>query len=243
MGITTQDLRLITDLREAGHLSAGRVIEIGAQQLSDNFLTDLEGIERASAAFGVVRPSLPAPLGEDPHGGMHRAAPIARPFWEALGFEYSCIDIDGTPGAIRLDLNTARVPRRLRERFGLVTNFGTTEHVANQLQAFRIIHDLTIPGGVMIHHVPSQGMMNHGLVNYNPKFFWMLARENNYDWLMFDFRWSLVTREVHPDIIGEMKKFVSPEGRGEFATSDSMVVAALRKPLSRPFRPPIDVPG
>lgn len=95
----------------------------------------------------------------------------------------------------------------------------------------------------MIHDVPSQGMMNHGLINYNPKFFWMLARENAYEWLMFDFRWSPPTREVHPDIVGEMKKFVSLERREQFATSDSAVLVALKKRLSKPFQPPIDVPG
>jgi hypothetical protein len=35
----------------------------------------------------------------------------------------------------------------------------------------------------MIHNVPTQGLFMHGLVNYNPKFFWMLARSNGYKWL------------------------------------------------------------
>ena len=77
-----------------------------------------------------------------------------------------------------------QVPEGCRGKYRLVTNYGTTEHVANQLNAFKIIHDLTAVGGLMVHSVPAQGMFCHGLVNYNPKFFWMLARSNGYKWLL-----------------------------------------------------------
>ena len=101
----------------------------------------------------------------------------------AFGSGYAAIDIDASPGSIPLDLNFDDVPAEFKASFALVTNFGTTEHVANQLNAFKTIHDLAEVGGVMIHTVPAQGYMNHGLVNYNPKFFWMLARSNGYKWL------------------------------------------------------------
>ena len=61
-----------------------------------------------------------------------------------------------------------------------MTNFGTTEHVANQVNTFGVIHDLTAPDGLMLHAIPMQGMLNHGLFNYTPKFFWMLGRSNGY---------------------------------------------------------------
>jgi hypothetical protein len=48
------------------------------------------------------------------------------------------------------------------------------------------MHDLTAPGGVMMHSLPSHGRFDHGLVNYNPKFFWALAKANEYRWLYFD---------------------------------------------------------
>ena len=62
----------------------------------------------------------------------------------------------------------------------MVTNFGTTEHIANQLQSFKIIHDLAAPGALMLHVVPAGGMPTDGLVSYNPKFFWLLCRSNGY---------------------------------------------------------------
>jgi hypothetical protein len=35
------------------------------------------------------------------------------------------------------------VPPEHKRKYHLVTNFGTTEHVANQIPAMKIIHDLT----------------------------------------------------------------------------------------------------
>jgi hypothetical protein len=84
---------------------------------------------------------------------------------------YAAIDVSDTPGNIPLDLNFDSVPRRMRHRFQLVTNFGTTEHVANQLNGFRIIHDLTTLGGVMLHALPGEGGLNHGMFNYKFNFF------------------------------------------------------------------------
>jgi hypothetical protein len=66
-------------------------------------------------------------------------------------------------------------------------NFGTTEHVANQLNAFKLIHDLAAKGCIMVHTLPSHGQFNHGLVNYNPKLFWMLAHSNGYRLLHMSF--------------------------------------------------------
>jgi hypothetical protein len=106
-------------------------------------------------------------------------APYARELYEWLGFHYSAIDIDGSPGSIPLDLNYDDVPAQELGKYQLVTNFGTTEHAANQLNAFKIIHELTSLGGIMVHAVPAQGFFNHDLVNNNPRFFWLLARSKN----------------------------------------------------------------
>ena len=48
----------------------------------------------------------------------------------------------------------------------MVTNFGTTEHIANQLQSFKIIHDLAAPGALMLHVVPAGGMPMTGPLLY-----------------------------------------------------------------------------
>lgn len=171
MGVSKQDLNLLIQLKEEGHIpSSGAIIEIGAQQLSNDFLTAREAVERMGVLFDAgAGYSLPQPSDTTPaHAAivhLDPAAPLSRPFWQWLGLDYASIDIDGSPDSIPLDLNCDSVPRGALGKYGLVTNFGTTEHVANQLNAFKAIHDLTSHGGVMVHNVPAQGMANHGLIN------------------------------------------------------------------------------
>jgi hypothetical protein len=87
-------------------------------------------------------------------------------------------------------------------------NFGTTEHVANQLNAFKLIHDLAAKGCIMVHTLPSHGQFNHGLVNYNPKFFWMLARSNGYRLLHMSFFGNMMAAMRLPsDIRREVMRF------------------------------------
>jgi len=148
MGAGWRDFDLILRLKDEGYISSGgAVVEIGAQQLSNDFLRNKERVKELAHAFGVTT-SLDLPDPTEPvllHGKLEHLdsnAPPARDVWTWLGYEYAAVDIDGSPGSIPLDLNFDEVPGKLKKRFQLATNFGTTEHVANQLQAFKIIHDL-----------------------------------------------------------------------------------------------------
>lgn len=171
------------------------MMEIGAQQLATSFLSSPDRLQLLGQVFGIDKLfKLPPPKrshivhGELEH--LDSQAPFARDFWLWLGFDYAAVDIDGSPGSIPLDLNYDSAPPGETGKYDLVTNFGTTEHVANQLNAFKLIHDLTRHGGLMVHQLAAQGMLNHGLVNYNLKFFWMLGRSNGYNFVFADFRQS-----------------------------------------------------
>jgi hypothetical protein len=169
-------------------------------------------------------------------------APYAKALWDWLGCPYIAVDIDGSPHALPLDLNFDEVPAEHKGRYQLVMNLGTTEHVANQIQAMKIIHDLTAPGGVMIHNVPMQGFSNHGLVNYNPKFFWMLARGCRYHWLYLNVS---VGQDVpiSPDIVGEMERLNPLEARHLRGVhlKDAGIMIALQKQEDIPFVAPLDL--
>ena len=215
MGTGWKDFDLIVRLKSEGYVPArGAIVEIGAQQLSNDVLRNREKLSELRQAFGVTTAvDLPDPSESFlVHGKLEHLdsnAPPARIIWTWLGFDYAAIDIDGSPGSIPLDLNFDDVPRKFRKHFQLVTNFGTTEHVANQLQAFKIIHDLVATGGVMIHSLPAQGFLNHGLVNYNLKFFWMLARSNGYKWIYSDFGLSNVPYGLPENIRDSVRVFES----------------------------------
>src|SRR5437870_369172 len=118
----------------------------------------------------------------------------ARDLYEGLGFNYSCVDTDGKFGALVLDINFDLVPPDYKNKYDFVTNHGTTEHLINQLYAFKMIHDLARPGGLMLHALPFLGQVDHGFFNYQPNLFDALARYNSYHtlgiWVGIDWQLS-----------------------------------------------------
>jgi hypothetical protein len=249
MGINSKDLQLLVRLAEEGHIhGAGRVIEIGAQQLSNSFLRSVSQVRNAEAIFGARRPfALPDPgpamRGPGSIELLDSKAPFARDFWISLGFDYAAIDVDGSPGSIPLDLNFDSVPAELRSKYNLVTNLGTTEHICNQMNAFKAIHDLAAPGAIMIHHLPAGGAPNHGLVNYNPKFFWYLARSNDYKWLYMDYHGGDEPYALPKNITESVGRFEPNAVKVlcERVTIDYAIQVALQKRTDIPFVPPLDI--
>jgi hypothetical protein len=251
LGICLKDVELLIRLRKAGNLpDRASVIEIGAQQVSNSVLRSRRQVEELGRLFRVATQApLPGPL---PSGGvsdgyepMSSEAPPARDLWTWLGFSYASIDIDGSLGSIPLDLNSAEVPKTLRGKYDLVTNFGTTEHVANQVNAFKVVHDLTALNGVMMHTLPAQGALNHGLLNYNPKFFWALAKANDYGWLYFDFVPEPTSHGLPDNLIEAVRPYRPAviQSALEYQVTDCAMWVVLQKRKARTFSPPMDGPG
>ena len=249
MGIGSETIELLLGLRDEGYLrDRSQVMEIGAQQLANTFLSASDRIAFLGKMFGISQPfKLPPPVQSHlVHGQLEHLnseAPFARDFWLWLGFDYAAVDIDGSPGSIPLDLNYDSVPSEQIGKYDLVTNFGTTEHVANQLNAFKLIHDLTRHGGLMMHQLPAQGMLNHGLVNYNLKFFWMLGRSNGYKFVRANFHQSSHFYGL-PQDLQDFLDLSDPSGaqnRRTFKFADAALSVVLEKSFDIPFVSPIDV--
>jgi hypothetical protein len=250
VGIGVEIVEMFTSLRKGGYLpTPSKVIEIGAQQLANSLLEARSSVNALGLLFDATGT---APLGSPMqthtvHGDLEALspqAPAARELYEWLGFRYSAIDIDGSQGSIPLDLNYDEVPAPERGKYQLVTNFGTTEHVTNQLNAFKIIHELTNQAGIMIHVLPAQGFFNHGLVNYNPKFFWLLARSNHYKVVHQNISVGSAQYGLPQNIIDTIAPFSSDIGLRvrDYKASDCGVLFILQKQFDMPFVAPIDVP-
>jgi hypothetical protein len=95
--------------------------------------------------------------------------------------EYVAYDVCKAPDTEIFDLNIQRLPAIRRNTFDVVLNFGTTEHVINQLNAFEVMHDAMKVGGICFHQLPSIGYVDHGYVNYNPLFIDDLVAANDYE--------------------------------------------------------------
>lgn len=116
------------------------------------------------------------------------------PFYSLFGLgPYASIDVEDKRATYRVDLNQ---PVTGLPEFDVVTNYGTTEHVFNIGEAFRTIHNLTRPGGVSLHCVPSFAFINHGFYGINPNALIEMIRANDYDLIDFSYCDNAFVRNV-----------------------------------------------
>jgi len=100
---------------------------------------------------------------------------------EMMGHTYDCIDLDPLdPKSYFWDLNVQSCPEEHKNKYDLCTNHGTTEHLIGQATSFKLMHDLTKPGGALLNVLPCIDY-NHGFFCYNPVFFESLAKYNEYN--------------------------------------------------------------
>ncbi len=202
------------------------VLDIGTSELF--CANDPDSLNRFLRHFGAK------PYVDDELERMANRAFAASLFqWARL--TYHAVDITPYPHTLRIDLNVGRLPFWHRRRFDLVTNCGTTEHVLNQYNAFRLVYDATTIGGLMYRGVPIAGEFDHGFISYHPKFFVRLAEANAYEIVRM---WGSATEHarVHED--AAKVEFDRP-----LATQDAFLHVLLRKTWKGAFRAPSDCVG
>lgn len=181
MGASAKTLSRLTSLHQSGLISSGAsMIELGAQELyctgMEDYVRDV--IRSFSERDSAIKPAelyTPAEL----QAIADRA--LMGKLMTACGFSYCALDIFEAENTIVFDLNVQSPGKDLAARFDLVTNFGTTEHLINQYQAFKTMHELAKPGGLIYHDLPLSGYHEHGYFSYNPLFFRQLALANDYN--------------------------------------------------------------
>ena len=112
-----------------------------------------------------------------------------------------------------------------------MTNFGTTEHVINQLRAFQTIHDLTRPQGLIYHDLPLAGYLNHALFRYDPLFFRTVVATNDYDVILQEI--TMGPRKSVPAEVVAM-------GYGETSMADVGIEMIVRRTNAEPFKVPME---
>jgi hypothetical protein len=226
MGYGGTALLRLAELRKAGVLTKiKRVMDVGAQ------LT--------SATANYVRPFVEAfgsrkPTDRDIDNLVAKA--YSRYLWEYCDIEYKCIDLGANLDCIFLDLNFDQLPAKLANYFDLVTNCGTTEHVVNQVNSFKLIHEMTRPGGFMFHDVPWTGMNMHGFFNYKPSLFYNMAVRNNYRWVGMWLRKQGSTQQIPVEL--PLHDFPN-----QFEMDDGMILIVYQKTEDKPFALPLEVDG
>jgi SAM-dependent methyltransferase len=162
-----------------------RVIDFGSSNLYHATAAQIEDfVRRYTTAPPDNLPELAQRLEAGsklgPDGQALNQAFIGEMF-EAAGMTYDAIDIaDGYKTTI-VDLNFQSLPDHFLKSADVVLNFGTSEHILNQANVFKSIHDACKPGGMIMHQLPAIGFVDHAYYCYTGRFFYDLAAYNEYE--------------------------------------------------------------
>ena len=167
MGVLRGTARLLLDEHKRRPFS-GSLLELGKMFI---FFTasELDGWAREQ---GVELTSAPNELSHDPVLARHQCIDD-RSFFAKLGFdEIRSSDVEAWEGAdILWDLNRP-APEDLHERFDVVFEGGTIQHVFHLPQVFKNIHAVLQPGGRVIHGIcPSSNNVDLGFYMFSPTLF------------------------------------------------------------------------
>jgi SAM-dependent methyltransferase len=168
MGLDINAVRFLIDARRRG-AEFGAVLTLGRQDLNvypAKMVQTLEAHGFPAAAFQ----------------GGHKAL-FAEPCFLSLGAkQVSSMDFSDFEGATFVhDLNQP-VGADLRERFDLVYDGGTLEHVFNFPVALQNCMEMVKPGGHLFIHTGTNGYCGHGFYQFSPElFFRALSPENGFE--------------------------------------------------------------
>lgn len=234
MGLSTNEIAFLAAALEADLLPAGGdVLEFGESEVTPEgsgpylleTLAALVPAERMAKAAQRMLAAMESPTNYQRDFGPARA--LYHAVFEPAS--YVAVDLDPGPRKYCLDLNR---PMSLGRRFDRVINNGTSEHLFDQANFFRVIHRHTKVGGLMIHWTPCLGWIDHGFYNVQPSFFFDLAYANAY-----------AVRLIGLAAQGHFVPLPVPGALGDVleanpALGDSMVCAILEKTQDRPFAVP-----
>jgi hypothetical protein len=160
---------------------------------SRNDVYEPESLERWSrflAAGGVMDPEI---------GGINGA--WLGDLLERAGIEYRALDIFEGYKTKSFDLNHQDLDAEDRGWYDVVLNFGTTEHLLGQFNAFKVIHEATAVGGIIYHDLPMTGHLDHGFYNYNPVLLLSLAEANGYEVIRMWFDGGLAGESLRSEFV------------------------------------------
>jgi hypothetical protein len=205
----------------------GAIVDLGAQQLycgHDDLLSFMRFFEDRVGDKSLSQLSA-AEIKERSSGGYLGTT------LKAVKFGYTALDLFHGVDTVLFDLNLHFVPADLCGRFDLVTNYGTTEHIINQMLVMKSIHDLARPGAIIHHDLPLGGYHFHCYFNYNPGLFHDIAAANKYEVVLQKFSAGMRRSVPH---------FMRRDGYADTTYRDYGIEIAFRKTTDQPFKIPVD---
>lgn len=177
MGIARAMIKLL--MREGNQERfLGHVLTIGRQNISPTTIHDLERLAK-EMNFKL------RPFSEDVPFDNKAAknSPITdNILFFSLGFNgIDSIDYsDFEQCTITHDLNTD-VPTNLYDKYDLIFDGGSTEHIFNVPKALENYHKALKVRGRIIHALPSNGLVDHGFYMFSPTLLWDYYSANKWE--------------------------------------------------------------
>ena len=168
MGLDINAVQFLIDARGKG-VEFGEVLTLGRQDLNvypARMVQLLEAHRYSAEAF----------KGDD-------KVLYAEPCFLSLGAKsVSSLDASGFEGATVVhDLNSP-IPPELKERFDLVVDGGTLEHVFNFPVALQNCMEMVKPAGHILFHTCANNWCGHGFYQFSPELFYRaLSPENGFE--------------------------------------------------------------
>ena len=113
----------------------------------------------------------------------------AKDYYTNKKYNHTSFDWNGLNGAIPVDLTN--IDNKYNNKFNLITDHGTSEHVLNQYNIFKNLHNWGTINCIYIHCVPLEGEEHkqylnyefppHGDFEYSSNFWEELCIVNNYE--------------------------------------------------------------
>ena len=167
MGLDINSVQFLVDAKKRG-IDFGEVVTLGRQDLNVYPTKLRQYLERHGISVGAFS------------GDMK--ALFAEPLFLSLGAKkVDSLDFSNFEGATFIhDLNQP-IGDNLRERFDLVYDGGTLEHVFNFPVALKNCMEMVRPGGWLFLHTIANNYTGHGFYQFSPElFFRALSAENGF---------------------------------------------------------------
>ena len=170
MGLNLNEVKTLVDLHKKG-VKFSSVVMLGHQ----NLLCEKEELKDLLTGAGFAGPDFAPMLRED--------LTYIDPLLKFLGAEtIDALDYSEYEGAtIIQDLNAPLAPQ-WKERYDLVIDGGTIEHVFNVPEALRTCMELCRQGGYVFLTNPANNQCGHGFYQFSPELmFRVFAEENGFE--------------------------------------------------------------
>ena len=176
MGIAKGAARLILD-ECSKHPFSGSVLQLGRQKLFFSLpeLEEWAGLHNVELAETIPEAVASIKL-------VSEGCVDDKTFFHKLGFQtvHSCDYSDFQAADHVFDLNLP-IPEHLHNKYDLIVDSGTLEHVFHLPQALKNVHDLLKEGGRVIHLLPATNYVDHGFYMFSPTLFHDYYSANRWD--------------------------------------------------------------